>query len=315
MKQSDIGHLDLNLLRVFMALIEEGSVTAAGERLGLAQSSISHALARLRDALDNPLFVRTTRGMQPTPLALSLAEPVGQALAALQQALDQGRTFDPATSSRVFNVLMTDIVELIALPRLMQYLHGTDARVQIVAIQLPRASYRESLETGKADIALGQLPMGHTDFFQRHLFHDELVCVMRAANPLRQQLTIESFLAAEHLIVGTPAVGEILVKKALGARAAQRRISLHVPHYTVAPFVIADSNLIAVLPRAVSTAFARIGDLIALPLPFGIPPMVVRQFWHRRSNHDPGCQWLRSVIAKLLASSTAMHDTDSSSAV
>lgn len=303
MRATDIHRMDLNLLRVFMALMEEGSVTAAGDRLGLAQSSISHALTRLRAALDNPLFVRTTRGMQPTPLALSLAEPIGNALLALEKAFDQGRAFDPAASSRVFQLLMTDVVELIVLPPLMHYLHETNCKVGVVTTQLPRASYRDSLETGKADLALGQLPASHTDFFQQLLFQDDLACVMRAENPVRRDFTLASYLEADHLIVGTPAVSELLVKKALGSQASQRRVGLYVPHYIVAPFIIADTDLIAVLPRSVCRTFARMGNLVELPLPFYIPPTEVRQFWHARSNHDPGCQWLRRVIAQLFAGS------------
>src|SRR5687767_8093046 len=117
MSRIDVRKLDLNLLKVFEALLEERSVTAAGARLGLAQSSISHALRRLRAALGDPLFVKSTHGMHPTAYALKLAAPISQALGSLQAALEDSASFDPATSTRVFNLVMTDIVELMFLPR------------------------------------------------------------------------------------------------------------------------------------------------------------------------------------------------------
>src|SRR5262249_15657706 len=116
MHERDISELDLNLLKLFAALIEEGSMTAAGERLRLAQSTVSHSLAKLRNAFDDPLFVRSPRGLQPTPRALALREPIAAALKIVQEALDQHPVFNPATSTRTFNLLMTDVGEMAFLP-------------------------------------------------------------------------------------------------------------------------------------------------------------------------------------------------------
>jgi DNA-binding transcriptional LysR family regulator len=297
MPDIDLNHVDLNLLRIFMALIEEGSVTGAADRLGIAQSSLSHSLGRLRTIFNNPLFVRTTRGMQPTARALRLAEAIRQAFDILQFAFSVDEEFDSTRNERTFRLIMTDIVAMLILPSLMRFLYRSHSKVSVVVDQYPRNMYRDILEQGKADIALGQLPMEHTDFYQRHLFSDELVCFADRNNPIVQHFTLETYLEARHLVVGTPALSETMVRKALGQKAAQRKVALYVPHYAVAPSSLIGTDMMTVLPRSVGTQFTTSGDLIELPLPFSAPPLTVRQFWHRRTNDDPGCRWLRGVIA------------------
>lgn len=301
MHEIDIRRIDLNLLKVFEALLEERSVTAAGARLGLAQSSISHALRRLRAVLGDPLFVRGTHGMQPTSGAIRLSAPISQALTSLQAALDDSTSFDPSSSRRVFTLLMTDIVELMFLPRLTSHLSTVAPGIQFVVQQLPRQSYRDALEQGTADLALGQMPGRSHDLLHEYLFDEHFTCVMRAGNPLRRSLTLATYMKAEHLVIGSPAISESLIKKALGARASHRRIRLRVPHYMIAPFVLAHTDLVAILPRTLSAAFTRLGVLAEVPVPFPIPPVITRQFWHSRSTHDPACQWLRGVIAREFA--------------
>lgn len=299
MNEIDVNRFDLNLLKVFMALYEEGSVTGAGQKLGLAQSSISHALARLRDALGNPLFVRTTTSMQATPYANDLAKNVQQTLLQFQSALDKNREFFPDSSLREFHLIMTDVGEMLFLPKLMTYLKQAAPQVRIRVHQLERSLYRDVLESGDADIALGQLPEGQRGFFQQLLFEEEFACFARNGHPLQNNFNLDSYFEAKHLVVSHPAMAEAHVKRTLGARATQRYIALQVPHYLTAPFVLVQTDLIAVFPKTVSNYFASFGTIVELPLPFEIKPLIMRQFWHERSNHDPGCQWLRRVIASL----------------
>ncbi|MEI9852708.1 MAG: LysR family transcriptional regulator [Sphingomonas sp.] len=294
-----MGLLDLNLLKVFLSIHETGSVTAAGERLGLAQSSISHSLRRLRSAFGDQLFVRTTTGMQPTPLAQHLHGPISASLVQLQDAFDQSGHFHPLQSTRTFNIVMTDVCELMFLPRLRARLEEIGSGVTISVLQMPRAHYRDALEQGTADLAIGQLPQGHTDFLQQHLFDESFACFVRAGHPLAKGMTIEDFFDADHLIVGPPAMAETHIRKALGPRANRRRIAVQVRHYLAAPFIVEQTNLIALLPRTVSDYAQRMGTLVELPPPVDVPPIVMRQFWHERSNHDSGCRWLRSEIARL----------------
>lgn len=302
MHDIDIHRLDLNLLKVFLALYETRSVTAAAERVGLAQSSLSHALGRLRTSVGDQLFVRSTIGMQPTPYAEELAGPVTAALGGLKSALMREGSFDPALSTKVFNLVMTDVCELMFLPRLVGYVERAAPNARIAIHQMPRSMYRAALEDGTVDLALGQIPAGQTDFFQRHLFEERFSCVMRPGHRLENALTLEAFLAADHAAVGSPAVIESLLKRALKNKAAERRVLLHVPHYMVVPFVVAESDLLAVLPQTVSRTYARLGILSELPLPFEMEPVVTRQFWHPRTHSDPSWTWLRGVIADLFSS-------------
>jgi DNA-binding transcriptional LysR family regulator len=302
MHKIDLNRLDLNLLKVFDALLEECSVTGAGMRLNLAQSSVSHALRRLRTSLGDPLFIRNSRGVQPTAVALRLGSSVSQALIALQAAIDNSTLFDPSTSQRVFNLAMTDVVELNHLPHLVAHLKATAPNASIVVHQLPRDSYRDALEAGVIDLAFGQLPARHHDLLQQYLFDEHFACVMHAKNPLRQAFTLATYMKADHVVISSPEVAESLIKKALGEQASQRRVAMQVPHYRVVPFVLAEADLIAILPKTISTAFARLGLLVERPVPFVIPAVRIYQFWHERSGCDPACQWLRGTIAKLLLS-------------
>lgn len=135
---------------------------------------------------------------------------------------------------------------------------------------------------------------------EEFLFDEYFMCVMRVENPLRHSLRLKTYLAAEHLVIGSPASSEELVRKTVGPRASRRRVCLQVPHYMVTPFVLAQTHLLVVLPKTLSADFTRLGVLVELPVPFAIPPVVTRRFWHKRSNHDPGCQWLRTLITREL---------------
>lgn len=304
----DINRLDLNLLRVFLAIMEEGNVTTAGARLNFAQSSMSHALSRLRKTLGNPLFVRSTTGMRPTPMAIRLAEPIANAFKTIQAALEESRTFAPETSERTFNLIMTDMGERIFLPKLMPVLARRAPKVSVVVHQMPRATYREALESGQADLAIGQLPPLHTDFYQQHLFDHDFLCFARAGHRIARRFTLNDYLEAEHLVVASPAIAEVNVKKALGLAAARRRVVLQVRHYLVAPPILAKTDMIAALPRGVGEVGVLPRELIKLPLPFEVDPIVMRQFWHERTNHDPACVWLRKLLAELFQGA-AVADT------
>lgn len=296
----NINTFDLNLLRVFDAIVREGNITAAGARLGLTQPAMSHALRRLRDLCRDPLFVRTTRGMTPTPYARALAPSIEQAVGLIRNALETGVEFDPATTTRTFNLLMTDIAAAMFLPALIPHLKRVAPGVSVASLQMPREKYRESLEQGAAEIAIGQLPEMQSDFHQQHLFDEPLVCMMRRDHPsIGGTLSMRQFMSAEQISVSEPAQVESMVKRALGKRAARRRIALHVPHHLVPPMILAQSDLIAVVPKTIGELFAPIANMKSLSLPFKVAPVRVRQFWHERSHHDPGHRWLRGVIASL----------------
>lgn len=294
------SRLDLNLLRVFMAVMLERSITLAGSRLGLTQSATSAALNRLRQQLNDPLFVRTRQGMEPTSLATALAQPVGNALGLIRSALEEARDFDARSAEREFRLLMTDVGELMFLPKLTAWLHERAPGVRLSCRQAPRDQYGTELETGRADLALGMLPLGDRDFVQQRLEDDVLVCLASVRNPVvRQGLTVEGFLSAPHVVVRAPAMGDRFIVKALGKLASRRRVAAEVQHYLSVPMILRDSPFLAVTSASVAAALAAPNELAALPLPFKIAPLTIRQFWHKRWNNDPGHRWLRTCIASL----------------
>ena len=294
------GRLDLNLLRVFIAVMQERSITLAGSRLGLTQSATSAALNRLRRQLNDPLFVRTRQGMEPTSLAIALAAPVGNALGLIRDALEESRGFDARSTVREFRLLMTDVGELMFLPRLTAWAHEHAPGVRLSCRQVPRDQYGAELETGGADLALGMLPLGERDFVQQRLKDETLVCLASARNPIaRKRLTMEAFLSLPHVVIRAPAMGDRFVVKALGERASRRQVVTEVQHYLSVPMILRDSPFLAVVSTSVAGALAAPNGLAVMPLPFKLAPLAIRQFWHKRWNNDPGHRWLRNGIAGL----------------
>lgn len=302
MQRVNIKSVDMNLLAVFDALLRDCNVTAAGARLGLTQPTMSHALRRLRAMCGDELFVRTSHGMQPTPYAIELGGPIQQALETIRFTLDRGLAFDPASSNRTFNLLMTDIGEAVFLPRLMTNLKEAAPGVNITAQQLLQDQYREALQSGAVDLAVGQMPRLATGFYQQRLFEDPYVCMVRADHPrIKTKLSLAVYLDAAHLRVTLPGSLASAVDRSLARRGLQRRIALRMPHYLAAPAVVAATDLVMTVPQMLSQALARGYALKTLPPPIALPRIVVRQFWHARFHRDPGNKWLRAQIASLFA--------------
>ena len=175
----DDEKIDLNLMRVFDALIEDANLTRAGFRLGLSQPAMSHALAKLRKITGNNLFVRVPTGMEPTETALRMAPAIREGLRLLDEAVQGEDRFDPRTCDRTFQLLMSDIGELVYLPRILRHLEKVAPNVNLRAMQLPREAYSEAFTSGEADLAIGFLPGLQSGFYQQRLFTDTYRCVMR----------------------------------------------------------------------------------------------------------------------------------------
>lgn len=293
----NIRNLDLNLLRVLDAVAREGSVSAAATRLGLSQPAVSNALARLRRELGDPLFVRTPRGMRPTPLAGTLAEPVRQALALLEATLAGSPGFEPATSTRSFRFYMSDIGEIFFLPPLIERLHQLAPRLHLEAVALAPEDVAEGLATGRIDLAVGFLPELHGAVHRQVIFRDPYVCLLRADHPhIGARLTRRQFGAAQHALVASPGSGHRVIEQALARRGLRRHIALRVPHFTVLPQVLERTDLVLTLPARIAQAFARERALRIVAPPVQIPPAEVAIHWHERFDRDPAIGWLRQLL-------------------
>jgi len=295
----NVAALDLNLLRVFDAVLQSRSVTGAAGRLGLTQPAVSNALGRLRQAFGDALFLRTPQGMEPTPYARELAEPVRRALTLLESALAHAPGFDPATSARSFRFYMSDLGQIEFLPPLVERVRRVAPGVRLEVPVLEPEHVADALASGSLDLAVGFLPALGPPLRRQALFRDPYLCLMRADHSI-SLLTRKRFVEASHVLV-TYRGGHRVVEEALERAGAAQRIVLRVPHFTVVPMVLERTDLILTLPARVARVFEQRGRLKAMPPPVPVPPAEVAMHWHERSDADAGNRWLREQLASLFA--------------
>jgi DNA-binding transcriptional LysR family regulator len=293
----NVKDVDLNLLRVFDAVLHESGVTPAAARLGLTQPAVSNALARLRKLFGDPLFVRTPDGMDATPFARELAEPVRQALALLESALAHGPGFDPASATRAFRFYMSDLGQIEFLPPLIERVESRAPGVRLEAVALDVEDIAGALASGTLDLAVGFLPALGPPVQRRALFRDPYVCLMRVDHEIRS-LTKKRFLDAAHVLVSYRG-GHRVIEEAF--ERAGIRVALRVPHFTVVPMVLERTDLILTLPARVARVYERGGKLKSLPVPLSIPLADVGVHWHERFEADPGNRWLREQVIELFS--------------
>jgi DNA-binding transcriptional LysR family regulator len=228
----ELHELDLNLLVVFNHLLVERKVSRVAEVLGLSQPAVSNSLAKLRKLFGDELFLRTPKGMEPTPFADQLAESVSYALAMIHSGVNQRTSFDPASANQAFTIGMTDIGEIYFLPALMERLRSEAPGITLSTVRNTAINLRDELEAGKVDLAIGLLPQLKAGFFQRRLFSQSYVCLMRSGHRLdKRRMTLAEFSAAEHLVVISAGTGHGKVDEVLQRSGVQRHVRLTVPHY------------------------------------------------------------------------------------
>ncbi len=298
----NVSDLDLNLLRAFDAIATEGSVTIAGERIGLSQPAMSNALSRLRQLFGDPLFVRTPRGMRTTPFAQQLAQPVREALRLIQGALQQHAGFEPGSSGNTFRFHMSDIGEMVFLPGLLERVKREAPGVKIEVVRIPIKEVHAALEAGELDLAIGFLPGLTTGMRQQSLFRDHYVCMLRADHPVvGARISAKQFREAAHVLVSYAGTGHQVIEETFVAQGLGARIAARVPHFLVVPMILARTDLIVTVPSRVAAIFARTGNFKILPLPLRMPSFEVRLHWHQRFHQDPANRWLREAMTDLYA--------------
>jgi DNA-binding transcriptional LysR family regulator len=296
-------------LQVFDEIYKTRSVTRAAENLGIGQPAVSIALSRLREHFADPLFVRIGNTMEPTPLAGDLASSVRQALMTLEKVYAHRASFDPATSRRTFCISMTDISQLVLLPRLWAYLRQASPGVHIEIVPLSSDTAR-MLEAGEADLALGFMPQLEAGFFQQSLFRQRYVCVASADHPrVNNTLTTAQYEAEEHAVVTSSGTGHLILDQEIMRHGIQRNIALRVPNYLGIAFVVEQTDLLVTIPERLAQLLEGRGRFRTFSLPFEMPEYAVKQHWHERYHHDPGNRWLRKVISDLLSSGTSASVT------
>lgn len=300
-----LAGVDLNLLVVLDALLAERHVTRAAGRVGLTQSAASHALARLRALLDDPILVRGAGGqLVATARAQAIAPRLRRSLDDLAVALRGEPAFDPATARRTFRIASVDYAELVVLPQLLERLARDAPGVDLWVVPMPDDA-AVALAAGEIDLAIGVWPgrLWPAGIFQKKLFDDHFRCVVRAGHPMaKQKMTLARFCELPQLLVAPRGTPGSFVDTALEKLGRSRRIALAVPHFLVAPHLIAASDLVATLATRVARVFAEPFGLVLLPPPLELPGFTHSLVWHERAHHDAGQRWLRDQIAAVSAS-------------
>ena len=299
----DLHGIDLNLLVAFDALMAERSVTRAGARIGRTQPAMSAALSRLRALLRDELFVRGPTGLQPTPRALDLAEPLGRALADIQRTLEFTQAFDPRSSSAAFSLGFSEHPTFVLLPRLVERLREVAPGV---TLRLRSFTARDDavtmLDAGEVDLAVGVPPTNPAGrILTRPLFEERFVCIVRKGHPAAAALDLKTFLGLSHLLVSPEGDRFGHVDAALAKQGLKRRLALTLPQMYAAPTLVARSDMVSTVMGGVVAASGHAEELCVLAPPLDLEPVPFVMAWHRRNDVHPAQRWLRDCIASLHA--------------
>ena len=295
-----ISRIDLNLFVVLDTIYAEGNITRAAKALSLTQPAVSHALARLRELLGDPLFIRQGSKMLPTPMTRSLIGPVRQALQTLEVSVKHGNQFDPTTSRRSFNLGLPGVLEARLLPPLMQLLQTQAPMVEINSVRVERRQLESELAAGTLDIAVDVLLQRPGEIRSTSLSRDTLVVVARQDHPaLKDGLDLETYLAQNHILVSSRRTGPGVEDVELARIGRQRHIGLRCQHYYAACQVASVSDLLTTMPEH----YAHIANINLpnqiWPLPLPTPPLDVYLYWHENAELDPANRWLRGLLGRL----------------
>lgn len=295
----NISGVDLNLMVAFDALMSERSVTRAAERIGLSQSGMSNALARLRTLLDDQVLVRTGDGMMPTRKALAIAPQIHQALEQLGRALSPQPLFDARTSKQQFRVATVDYAELIFLPVLLDRLARDAPGIDLVISSLATGLDSDAMSAGRTDLAL--CPGGISEPLREQLLlHESFVCIVRKGHPtVKKRLTLKQFTELGHVLVSPKGQPGSHTDRQLAERGLSRRVAVVTPHFLVAPQAVAASDHISTVPQRIAKIFAAQLPLVLHKPPIEIPSFSMSMIWHSRAVHDPAQRWLRQLVSDL----------------
>lgn len=290
---------ELKLLQLFDVLHGTRSVTRAAELLGQSQPTVSIWLARLREQLRDPLFVRTPAGMQPTPRADALIGQTREILESLRRLSAWESEFVPGTSQRRFRICMTDASHVTLLPRVLAHVRTVAPHVRLEAACIDGHTAR-ALASGEADLAVGHAPWLESGIYQQTLFQQDWVCLVNPAHPrLAERLTLAAYRDEAHIAVAA-GTGHQLLEGALDRQRIRRRVLLELPGFLGLAAIVSTTDLIVTLPRHIGETLARTGGLRTHDCPLEVPSFDVRQHWHARYHHDAGHRWLRGTMATLL---------------
>lgn len=297
MQETNDARFDLDLLRAFRALYEQRHVTKASSVLGISQSAMSHALGRLRESFDDPLFIRTARGMLPTPRADVLSEEVSRILADIESLLAKKKIVSPKELKRSYSIASADYGHIVLLPSLVRLLAKEAPEVDLVCGPMPEEMEPE-LERGTIDLVLG-VSSASTKLMCQKLYDEKFVCVLRRGHPaLKRGFDLKRYAELSHILVAPRGRPGGAVDRALAAHGHTRRVRVRVTSFVTALMLVAESEMILTAPERMVARFGR-----KLPLAVKKPPIQVQgfsiwQYWHERVHRDPEHEFLRACVTR-----------------
>jgi DNA-binding transcriptional LysR family regulator len=298
---------DFNLLPLAVAVYDAGSVTQAARTVGMSQAALSMALRKLRAQVGDALFIRSARGMVPTPRCRALVTAARPLIAKVYSDVLLEQPFDPTATRRVFTFALSDVGEMVFLPPILDRLRRVAPHASVRSVTLPPRELERELEHGDVDLAIGYFPdLKRNQFFAQRLFTHEFCCLLRAGHPIQgDRLTLKQFQSAEHAVVRAQGRSQEVFEQYLQRHRIKRRVALLTPHFMSIPMIVARSDLIATVPHAIGLWFARFDTKLRIVRPpFRSPRFDLKQLWHRRYHEDLRSRWLRSIIADLFNDAT-----------
>lgn len=296
-----MAKLDLDWFNVFVEIYRTQSVSRAAERLGIAQSNTSIALNKLRRHFDDRLFTRTSIGMEPTPKAQAIYPVVEDILARLAAAAGGQSDFAPERSNRNLRIGMTDISEMVLLPKLLNHVRKVAPRISVDIERVSPMSPRQ-LEAGEVDLAVGFMPHLEAGFYQQTLFAQHFVCLASSNHPrIRAKPTKKAFMAEGHIVVTASGTGHSIVDKVFAEQGIERQVALRLPSFLGVARIVAQTELLVIVPKLLGDTLASQEPVLLLEPPVKLPAYAVKQHWHERFHSDPANVWLRQTMARLFS--------------
>ncbi len=293
----NLRSLDLNLLLVFDAIFTERSISKAAQKLNLSQPTVSNALARLREHMQDPLFERSPQGMLPTPRGKVLSKPIRQALDVLDRGLRGEAAFNFTDSSREFVIAVEDYGETIILPRLLEWLSKVAPHIRIRIRPEPSGQLKNALRDGEVDLALDYFVLREPGFHSKCVMTETLLSLSRRDHPLvGEKLSLDSYLAQFHVVLAPRTDAMPMIDLALSKRGLKRQIAVIVPHFLSMPVIVQSSDLICTLPRRMAHLYADHFNLKSYAVPLRIPRFPVYLIWHESAEADAGHLWFRNCL-------------------
>ncbi|MBO9352904.1 LysR family transcriptional regulator [Bordetella petrii] len=302
-------NIDTRLIDIFLEMVLVKNTSRAAESLDLSQPSVSMGLARLREYYGDPLFVRTSTGMEPTPRAIELLPLLQQARQAISESLRTQDNFDPIRSDRRFRICTSDAGRMLFLPALLSHLQQNAPSVRI---ETPAAwgNLPEQLKNGEYELAIAHIPRPESGIVRKRLYDEQYVCCVAVEHPrISSSISMDAYANERHIVVTPTGPGNGVLSNYLRNVGIDRKVGIVLPGYSAVAEILGETDLVATVPRKVALVLSRSIPLQILPLPFPSPSYIIAQYWHERYSKDSGLVWIRNLIAEIFSGSAAKHQT------